>query len=108
MRLVNQARKITLLNLDWEVPIAEPDQAVWATLQFTVHNATLRVYDAAPDASQRRCLAEHPFPLPQAVQPLRQEFQRPILIQTSWFGLAANFFRAVFKHQLPAQVSTML
>jgi transposase InsO family protein len=107
MRLVNQASKISLLNLDWEVPMAEPDQPVWATLEFAVQGATLRVYDAPPDAMQRRCLAEHPFPLRQPVQPLPEEFQRPVLIETSWFSLAANFFRAVVRHQLPASVSTM-
>jgi hypothetical protein len=108
MRLVNQERKISLLNLNWEVAKAEPDQGVWATLEITLHGASLRVYDAAPDAPQRHCLAEHPFPLSEPVQPLREEFQRLIAIDTSWFSLAANFFRFVVRDQLPAWLSTML
>jgi hypothetical protein len=108
MRLVNQARKIGLLNLDWEVTQAEPGQGVWATLEITLHAASLRVYDAAPDALQRHCLAEHPFPLSEPVQPLQEEFQRPIAIDMSWFSLAANFFRFVLRDQLPAWLSTML
>jgi hypothetical protein len=36
---------------------------VWATLKLSVNGATLRIFDAAPDAHQRVCLAEHTFPL---------------------------------------------
>jgi transposase len=108
MRRVKRDRKISLLNLEWEVPTAEPDQGVWATLKLSAHGATLRVYDAAPDAEQRICLAEHPFPIKEPVLPLREEFQRPIPVQLSWLGLAANFFRAALNDQLPAWISTML
>ena len=108
MRRVNQERKISLLNLDWEVPTTEPDQGVWATLQFSAHAAKLRVYDAAPDAEQRICLAEHPFPIKEPVLPLREEFQRPILVQLSWLSLATSFFRVALRYQLPAWISTML
>jgi transposase len=108
MRRVTSDRLISLLNLDWEVPTAHPDQGVWATLEFTTQRAQLRIYDAAPDAEKRVCLAEYPFPIHEPVYPLREEFQRPILVETSWFDLAANFFHAVIKDQLPAWLSTML
>src|SRR5574341_2084890 len=61
MRLVSPHQSISLLNLDWYVPRADPGQGVWATLSFTRRGATLRVYDAAPDAKHRSCLACHPF-----------------------------------------------
>ncbi len=76
IRAVSQERQIMILNQQWEVPAAKPDQGVWATLQFSVQGARLRIYDAAPDAQRRTRLAEYPFPLKEPVQPLRPEFQR--------------------------------
>lgn len=70
IRRVSAAQQVMILNLVWDVPGAQPTQGVWATLQFSEHGARLRVYDAAPDARERRCLVEHPFPLREAVQPV--------------------------------------
>lgn len=81
IRRVSPAKRVRLLNLDWEVPLAQPDQGVWATLQFTLRGARLRIYPAAPDVSERTCLAEHPFPLREEVQPLADEFQRPVAVE---------------------------
>jgi hypothetical protein len=47
------------------------------TIEFTLAGATLRIYDAAPDAHDRTCLATYPFPLKEAVQP------RPVSQPTS-------------------------
>ncbi len=71
MRRVNPDHTVSVLNLIWSVPDAKPDQGVWVTLELNTSGATLRIYDAAPDALPRTCLIEHPFPLKQAVQPLR-------------------------------------
>jgi hypothetical protein len=68
LRCVTAERQVLILNLAWDVPRAEPGHGVWATLEFKQHGAKLRVYDAAPDAPKRRCLAEHPFPLREKVQ----------------------------------------
>jgi hypothetical protein len=76
IRVVSKDHQIMVLNQQWEVSAAKPDQGVWATLQFSVQGARLRIYDAAPDAQRRTCLAEYPFPLKEPVQPLRPEFQR--------------------------------
>ena len=108
MRLVNQEQQISLLNLDWDVPKAQPDQGVWATLQFSQHGARLRVFDAAPDAPKRACLASHPFPIKEPVLPLRPEFYRPVPVEPSHLNLAASFFRSVLKSRIPAWISTML
>lgn len=108
MRLVKPDRQISLLNLDWAVPQAQPDQGVWATLELSRRGAKLRVYDAAPDAPQRTCLAEHPFPLQEPVQPLSEEFQKPLTVDLSWFGLTLNLFRSAAKISLPTWFSTML
>jgi len=70
IRRVDQNHQVMILNLDWDVPTAEPDQGVWATLRLTHHGATLRIYDAAPDVKPRICLAEHAFPLKEEVVPL--------------------------------------
>jgi len=73
MRRVSVAQTITLLNLTWSVPNVQSDQGVWATLSFHVSGATLRIYDQAPDAHQRRCLVEYPFELQEPVQPLQDQ-----------------------------------
>jgi len=76
IRLVQENHKITVLNLEWDVPRAKPDQGVWATLEITLWGARLHVYDAAPDAPKRTRLACHPFPLKEPVQPLQPQFQQ--------------------------------
>jgi hypothetical protein len=108
MRRVNQDRRISLLNLDWELPKAQPDQGVWATLEFSHHGAKLRVYDTAPDAPKRTCLAVHPFPIKEPVLPLPTEFQRPISVELSPLSLAANLFRSMLHRRIPVWISTML
>ena len=76
IRKVSAQQTVSILNLEWDVPKAKPSQGVWATLEITLQGATLRIYDEAPDASHRICLAKHPFPLKEQVHPLRPEFQR--------------------------------
>jgi transposase len=60
---------ISVLNVNWPVPQADPLKGVWATLELTPDGATLAVYDAAPDVAERTCLVTHPFPLQEPVQP---------------------------------------
>lgn len=108
MRLVKPDHKISVLNLEWDVPQAQPGQGVWATLELSTRGAKLRVYDAAPDATQRTWLAEHPFPLKEPVQPLTEAFQKPVTVALSWFGLTLNLFRSAAKLSLPASISSML
>jgi len=69
MRRVSSAGSVRVLNLDWCVPEPQPDQGVWVTIELTLAGATLYIYDAAPDAQDRTCLASYPFPLKEAVQP---------------------------------------
>jgi hypothetical protein len=69
IRLVSADKTISVLNLTRDVSGAEPGRRVWATLELCTDGATLRIYDQAPDASERRCLAEHIFPLKEEVQP---------------------------------------
>ena len=78
IRSVSAEQQVMLLNLAWDVPRAQPDQGVWATLQFSQPGARLRVYDAAPDVGERRCLVEHPFPLREVVQPLAGTFHHRV------------------------------
>ena len=108
IRRVSQNRQVSILCQDWPVPKAEPDQGVWATLELSVRRgARLRIYDAAPDALKRSCLAEHPFPLSEPVCPLRVEFQRPVPVETTWWSLAASFFRTTVRSRVSVWVSTM-
>jgi transposase len=105
IRRVSKEGKVRILNLDWEVPLAQPDEGVWATLEFTFQGATLRIFDAAPDALDRTCLAEYNFPLKEEVQPLADMFQRPIPLQE------VSLFRAVVHRAVDSffsLISTML
>ena len=68
IRRVSAERTITVLNVAWLVPV-DPDTGVWATLALAPEAAWLRIYDAAPDVPNRRCLCVHPFPLPEVGQP---------------------------------------
>jgi transposase InsO family protein len=95
MRRVDANRQIRLLNVQWDVLTAKPDQGVWATLTFRSSGAHLRVFSAAPDAARRAHLATHVFPLKEAVQPLLPQFQkpRPPLARLLWEA-AANSLSA--------------
>jgi transposase/transposase InsO family protein len=76
IRRVSQDRQIMVLNLKWVVPSTETNQGVWATLQFMAKGAKLRIFDAAPDAKRRSCLAVYSFPLTEPVCQLDPQFQR--------------------------------
>jgi transposase len=89
MRRVSAEKTISVLNLTWPVPDAEPDQGVWATLELCAQDATLWIYDKAPDALGRQCLAEHSFPLNEEIHPLRAEF-RTLPAQPLWKELFAT------------------
>lgn len=86
MRAVDEHRRVKVLNMEWEVPNAQPHQGVWVTLNLAPSGATLSVFDAAPDAPKRTCLAKHPFPLKEEVVPLAKEFQ-PTPQLPAWFDL---------------------
>ncbi len=75
IRRVEATQTIRLLNVDWAVPLAQPDHGVWATLDFSHQRATLAVFDTAPGCSHRRCLALHPFPLNEPVLSLQDCFR---------------------------------
>jgi transposase InsO family protein len=108
IRIVQADHTISVANITWEVPSAKVNEGVWVTLAITQQGATLRVYDAAPDAVKRSCLVAYPFPVKEPVQPLRPEFHRSIVVPVPWWSLAANLFRSTVLARLPAWLSTML
>lgn len=69
MRQVQSDGTIKVLNVAWPLTKVVPQTGVWATLALTADAATLTIYDAAPDATVRTCLATHPFPLTEEVLP---------------------------------------
>jgi transposase len=95
LRAVDENRTVFVLNKVWSAGVGLPAQGVWATLTLKPTGATLRIYDAAPDAPKRRCLAEHPFPLKEPVLPLQTQFEIA-RTQTSlnwWQALLAGVFK---------------
>jgi transposase InsO family protein len=69
MRQVLPDDTVSVLNVRWTVPNPEPLRGVWVTIDLRTAGATLSIYDAAPDASSRRCLATYPFPVKEPILP---------------------------------------
>lgn len=67
IRRVQPNGSVSVLNVDWQVPDPEPHQGVWVTLELSPEEASLSIYDAAPDSPTRNCLATYPFPLKEPV-----------------------------------------
>lgn len=70
MRRVSPQGQVRVLNVDWNVPRFDPLKGVWVTIEFHTTGALLSIFDAAPDARQRDCLATYAFPLNEPVLPL--------------------------------------
>ena len=102
IRAVDNNRNVRILNVTWSAGLGVPDQGVWATLFLKPRGAILRIYDAAPDAPKRRCLAVHPFPLNEPVVSLQAPFS---LHPTgySWWQALLNIFRR--SHLAPSTMS---
>jgi putative transposase len=92
LRAVDKNSNVLILNKTWSAGVGVPNQGVWATLFLTPKGATLRIYDDAPDASNRRCLAVHPFSLNEPVVPLQAQFASRIT-HFSWWRTLLNIFR---------------
>ncbi len=107
MRRVSEGGIISVLNVAWPVPKAETGQGVWATLELRGQQARLGVYDAAPDAARRQCLAQHGFPLKEAVNPLRSDFQRASSHRFSMRRFVQTLYRGWFKSAALWLFSTM-
>jgi transposase len=93
MRAVEKDGNVSLANLKWHAGVAQGGQGVWATLHIRLNGAKVYIYDAAPDALKRRCLAVHPFPLKEPVVALKPEF-RPGFIKTGWLQSLLRLLRA--------------
>jgi hypothetical protein len=69
MRRVTAEGKVRVLNDEWIVPNPDTEKGVWVTIEFLTTGATLRIFDAAPDRQDRRCLASYPFPINEPILP---------------------------------------
>ena len=96
MRAVEKDSSILFANLKWHAGLAQPGQGVWGTLHIGLNGARVCIYDAAPDALKKRCLAVHPFPLKQPVVALKSEF-RPTFAKTGWLQSLLRLLRAPFR-----------
>lgn len=97
MRCVSDQQTIRVLNVDW--PVNAPAQTgVWATLVLQPKRAKLVVYDQAPDASERVCLARHVFPCNEPIaMTVEQEanFSDEIIVTVEAQSSARQKMRAV-------------
>lgn len=93
LRAVDDKCNVLILNKVWSAGLGVPDQGVWTTLSLKPGGATLRIYDAAPDAHKRRCLAEHPFPLKEPVVPLLPQFDPKQARLPWWQTVLASLFK---------------
>lgn len=69
IRRVSAEGKVRVLNDEWAVPNPDTEKGVWVTIEFLTSGATLRIFDAAPDRPDRRCLASYPFPVNEPILP---------------------------------------
>jgi len=102
IRKVLADNTISVLNVNWQIPGAKPDQGVWATLAITTSGAKLIIFDAAPDAPTRKRLASHHFRLSETVLP------HPLSIPdepTSIFSSAFRFVARIFSRSLSGTMS---
>jgi transposase InsO family protein len=102
IRKVLADNTISILNVNWPIPDAKPDQGVWATLAITTSGASLIVFDAAPDVSNRKRLAVHRFKLSEPV------FPHPLSIPdqpTSLFSSAFRFVARILSHSIGGTMS---
>jgi transposase InsO family protein len=67
MRRVSNEGLVRVLNVNWAVPEFDPCRGVWVTIDFQVADATLSIFDQAPDVKERQCLISYPFPLDEPV-----------------------------------------
>jgi transposase len=93
LREVDQKRNVLILNKTWSAGKGVPNQGVWATLALKPTGAILRIYDAAPDAQKRICLAEHPFPLREPVVPVQSRFFQAQSGSNWWRALLSGLLR---------------
>jgi hypothetical protein len=93
MRAVEKDSNILFANLKWHAGLAQPGQGVWGTLHIRLNGAKLCIYDAAPDALKKRCLAVYPFPLNEPVVALKPEFQ-PAFTKIGWLQSFLRWLRA--------------
>jgi len=102
IRKVLANNTISVLNVNWPLPNAKPDQGVWATLSITISGAKLIVFDEAPDAPTRKCLSIHRFKLSEPVLP------HPLSIpgaSSSFLLSAFRFFARVFSRSTSGMMS---
>jgi hypothetical protein len=79
IRKVQPDGAVSVLNVDWSLPKPATQPAVWVTLDLRPKEATLLIYDDAPDVASRICLVTHPFPLTEPVLPVKTKPALPSL-----------------------------
>jgi transposase InsO family protein len=67
MRRVDPDGTVSVLNVKWALPEVDPSKGVWVTLDIKPQEATLAIYDQAPDMAERNVLAVYPFPISEPV-----------------------------------------
>lgn len=93
---------ISVLNVNWPILDAKPDQGVWATLTIMTSGAKLIIFDAAPDVPTRKRLATHRFKLFESVLP------HPLSLPdetSSIFSSAFRFVTRIFSRSLGGTMS---
>jgi putative transposase len=110
LRRVTEQKQISVLNVTWDVPTGVEERGVWVTVDLAPAQSTLTVYDAAPDAASRHCLAQYPFPVNEPViareppQPQRPAPVRDTSLAQMWWApwhLGAAFIEAMFGQSRP-------
>lgn len=95
LRRVTDKQQVSVLNVLWDVPTGVEERGVWVTVDRAPAASTLTVYDAAPDAATRQCLARYPFPVNEPVIP-REPTQAPRPVPVRGTSLAQLVFAPLY------------
>lgn len=99
MRRVDPDNTVSVLNVKWPLPKHDLSKGVWVTLDIKPQQATLSIYDQAPDVVDRQLLAMHPFPISEPVlshdplpeQPASQNSEKPSLLPVNTGEASGDF-----------------
>jgi transposase len=67
IRKVLEDNSISVLNQTYPIQKAKPNDGVWATLNIKKKGASLHVFDAAPDVTNRKLLTSFPFEIDEVI-----------------------------------------
>ena len=90
IRRVKPSGKVSVLNVEWELPDYDLKRGVWVTIELKSEGSQLLIYDEAPEVPKRQLLASHPFPVKEPVLPRPTTLMSTEKTETTTFAKKEN------------------